>query len=260
MFDGLGVHAFSICMGLVVGSFLNVVVARLPHGKSVVHPRSGCPSCQHFISWYDNIPIISFLLLRGKCRHCHDKISFRYPMIELLTAVVFLAAEMKYDFTLALFVRHWPFVSILIAVTFIDLEHRIIPDALSLGGCLLGIATSWMPFEIGWRSSFVGFLFGFGAFYLLGLLYFKLRKRTGIGGGDVKLLGMMGTFLGLPGVFVTILLSSILGSLVGIVWAVASRRRNLMKFAIPYGPFLVFGALCYYLLGDKLWFQFMIPM
>jgi leader peptidase (prepilin peptidase)/N-methyltransferase len=181
-------------------------------------------------------------------------------MIEFLTAVLFLAVEIKVGVSSALFVRHWPLASIFIAVTFIDLEHRIIPDSLSLGGAILGLATSILPMEMGWQSSVLGFLFGFGVFYLLALAYYQIRGRSGIGGGDIKLLGMIGAFLGGSGVFVTILLSSVLGSLVGLAWAQLSHKKDLMKFAIPYGPFLVLGALCYYLLGDQLWFQFMIPM
>ncbi len=257
---GWEIHLWSIVLGLVVGSFLNVVIARLPHGQSLITPRSACPKCHAPIAWYDNIPVFSFISLRGRCRHCEAAISVKYPIIECLTALLFLAAEMKVGVSSALVLRHWPWVSILVAVTFIDLEHRIIPDALSLGGAVLGLLTSLLPYEIGWRSSVLGFLFGFGVFYLLALLYLQVRGRSGIGGGDVKLLGMMGAFLGVQGVFVTILLSSVLGSVVGIGWARWSHKKDLMKFAIPYGPFLVLGALCYYLLGDQLWFQFMIPM
>ncbi len=254
------IHFWSVLLGLVVGSFLNVVVARLPHGKSVVTPRSSCPRCHHLIAWYDTIPVLSFLFLKAQCRHCKSPISARYPMIEVLTAILFLAVEIKMGVSTALFLRHWPFVSILIAVTFIDLEHRIIPDSLSWGGSILGMMTSVLSFELGWQSSVVGFLCGFGIFYLLALVYYQIRGRSGIGGGDIKLLGMIGAFLGGSGVFVTILLSSVLGSVVGIAWARLSHEGDLMKFAIPYGPFLVLGALCYYLLGDQLWFQFMIPM
>jgi leader peptidase (prepilin peptidase)/N-methyltransferase len=181
-------------------------------------------------------------------------------MIEFLTALLFLAVELKVGWTLSLFLRHWPWVAILIAVTFIDLEHRIIPDALSLGGSLLGLATASLESEIGWRASAFGFVLGFGVFYLMGTLYYRIRGRSGIGGGDIKLLGMIGAFLGVSGVFATVLVSSTLGSGVGIVWALSRKSQSWMNFAIPYGPFLVLGALCYYLLGNQLWFQFMIPI
>ncbi len=255
-----GTHLISLILGLIVGSFLNVVVVRLPLGKSIVAPRSSCPSCHQVIRWYDNIPVLSYLLLRGQCRQCRAAISSRYPMIECLTALLFVAVELKVGVSSALVLRHWPLVSILLAVTFIDLEHRIIPDSLSLGGTVLGFLTSFLSLEIGWRSSLVGFLVGFGFFYLMALVYLQLRGRSGMGGGDIKLLGMIGTFIGWQGVFVTILLSSVLGSVVGLLWARWTSQKDLMKFAIPYGPFLVLGALCYYLfLSDQLWFQFMIP-
>lgn len=255
-----GGHLISLVFGLIVGSFLNVVIVRLPQGRSIVMPRSACPSCGRLIAAFDNIPVLSFLMLRGKCRSCRAKISVRYPLIEVLTAVLFLAVEMKFGLGPEVLFRHWPWVSILVAVTFIDLEHYLIPDQLSLGGSVLGLLTSLLPNEMGWQQSLLGFLFGFGCFYVLALVYFQVRGRSGMGGGDIKLLGMVGTFLGWQGVIFTIMLSSILGSFVGLIWARMQHKKDLMKFAIPYGPFLVIGALFYYFFGNQLWLQFMIPM
>jgi leader peptidase (prepilin peptidase)/N-methyltransferase len=254
------IEVFSTLMGLIVGSFLNVVVARLPGGKSLVQPGSHCPKCRKKVAWHDNIPVLSFLFLAGKCRHCHKKISVRYPIIEVLTGVLFLASAMRFGLSWSLVLRDWPFLGILVAITFIDLEHRIIPDPLSLGGTALGLATCWMASQVGWVQSFVGAGFGFAAFYFLAWVYQRFSGRVGLGGGDIKLLAMIGAFLGPAGVFATVFISSIFGSLVGIVWALYTKKKDVMKMSIPYGPFLVVGALYYYLLGDILWFQFMTPM
>jgi leader peptidase (prepilin peptidase)/N-methyltransferase len=275
-------HAVVVVLGLAIGSFLNVVIARLPHGRSLLRPPSHCPSCSTPIVWRDNIPLLSWLWLKGRCRHCRGPISVRYPVIELMTALLFLAAELRFGLTPVLFVRDFPFLSILVAVTFIDLEHRIIPDELSLGGLALGLLSSVLLWVfapqlaagsgmVGWLSSLEGAALGFSLFFGLSWLYLRFTGRAGLGGGDVKLLAMIGAFLGPGGIFATILISSISGSVIGLAWAWWSRKRDisstaddglsegLMTTAIPYGPFLVIGALYYYLLGDILWFQFTIP-
>jgi leader peptidase (prepilin peptidase)/N-methyltransferase len=253
-------HAWSLLLGLMVGSFLNVVIARLPHGESVVKPRSRCPSCGKLIAWYDNIPVLSFSLLRAKCRHCQKRISFRYPLVELMTGVLFLAAEVRYGWSLSLWIRDWPFLAILVAVTFIDLDHRIIPDPLSLGGLVLGLLTCFLDPRISALQSVIGAALGFGVFFLLAWGYQKYSGKSGLGGGDVKLLAMLGAFLGPSGVFSTILISSVLGSVVGIGWALIKGKKDLMKVSIPYGPFLVVGGLYYYLFGDFTWLQFTTQM
>lgn len=257
-------YLVSIVFGLVMGSFLNVVVARLPHNQSIVHPRSRCVHCKKPIRVWDNLPVFSYLVLAGKCRYCKKSISLRYPVIEILTAVLFLTARIRWGWSLSLFYRDWPFLMILLSVTFIDLEHRIIPDALSLGGLVLGLLTCMSPsgdgMGLGWERSFLGAFFGFFSFYSLAFIYQKIAGRSGLGGGDIKLLAMLGAFLGPAGVFATIFISSIFGSLVGISWALFTNKKNLMKLTIPYGPFLVVGGLYYYFLGDVLWFQFMTPM
>jgi leader peptidase (prepilin peptidase) / N-methyltransferase len=249
-----------IGFGLIVGSFLNVVIVRLPLGQSIVTPRSHCMRCHSTIRWWDNLPVLSFLLLRGKCRACQAPISLRYPVIEVLTALLFFASQLKLGWSPTLVVRDWVFLSLLIAVTFIDLEHRIIPDQLSIGGCLYGLATSWMGDSSGWLPAVVGAVLGFGFFYLLAWVYYQVRGRSGLGGGDIKLLAAIGAFIGPMGVLVTILLSSVLGSLIGVVWAWRSHQKQILGYSIPFGPFLVLGALYYYLLGDTLWFLSMIQM
>ncbi len=252
-------------IGLIVGSFVNVLVARLPDGRSIVSPGSHCPACKAAVRWWDNIPVLSWVALRGKCRSCKGGISVRYPLIEILTAMLFVAARIKTGWGIHLFVREWPFMAMLVAITFIDLEHRIIPDVLSLPGAALGILTSVIGLAgdrsvpVDWYGSLLGAGLGFGVFYAFAWLYLKYSGRSGLGGGDIKLLAMLGAFLGPAGVFCAVLVSSVFGSVVGIGWALASRRENILSVAIPYGPFLVVGGLYYYLLGDILWFQFMTP-
>jgi leader peptidase (prepilin peptidase) / N-methyltransferase len=253
-------YILSILMGLVVGSFLNVVIVRLPKGQSIISPGSRCPHCRKSLSWWENIPLVSFIFLLGKCRHCEAPISLRYPVIEALCAVLFLAVRIHKGWSPQLFFREWPFVALLVSIAFIDLKHRIIPDALSLGGLILGISTCMADSGIGFKSAVFGAVLGFASFYLLAWAYIKRTGRSGLGGGDIKLLSMIGAFLGPSGVFATIFIGSITGSIVGTVWALSAGKKSIMKFSIPFGPFLILGAMYYYLLGDKLWFQFMIPM
>jgi len=261
------VNIFVIVLGLLVGSFLNVVIARLPIHESLVTPPSHCPKCQSRIRWWDNVPVFSYLLLRGKCRQCRTNISVRYPLIELLTAFLFLAASIRFGVTPLLFFRDLPFLALLVCITFIDLEHRLIPDLLSLGGLVLGLVTSFFTPGFGIVSALIGAGVGFTFFYLVAWFYVWRTGQSGLGGGDIKLLAMLGSFIGVFGVLTTILISSILGSVMGLVWAwsqkskstvnpVTGESESLMKVSIPYGPFLVIGALYYYLLGDILWSPF----
>lgn len=237
----------SIIYGLIVGSFLNVLILRLPEKKSLLYPRSHCLSCLRTLHYWQNIPILSYLFLRGKCFFCKASISLQYPFIEALTALLFFAVQLRFGWNSALFFRNWPFVSLLIAIIFIDLKHRIIPDTLSLGGLTLGLCTSWMQ-GVTPLVSLLGACFGFFIFYVLSELYERFTGRCGLGGGDIKFLAMLGAFLGPEGVFITILVSSVLGSIVGVIWGLSLGQKNLMKFSIPYGPFLGIGAFYCYLL------------
>ncbi len=245
---GLSYFIVSI-FGLIIGSFLNVVIVRLPKNKSVIKPRSQCVHCKHKIPWYDNIPVLSYIFLLGRCRKCRKKISIRYPLIEILTALLFVAAQVNFGWSGLLVFRDFPFLAMLVVISFIDLEHRIIPDELSLGGLALGLGTSyWVP-ELGVLSSLLGAAIGFVLFYGIAWTYLNMRGHSGMGGGDIKLLAMLGSFLGPSGVMTTVLVSSTLGSVIGVIWAMSQKKKNFMKVAIPYGPFLVIGALSYYLLG-----------
>ncbi|MBI3533995.1 MAG: prepilin peptidase [Deltaproteobacteria bacterium] len=251
---------FIFVLGLIFGSFANVIIYRLPRDQSIVRPRSNCIHCKKQISFFDNVPLLSFVLLMGKCRHCHGKISIRYPIVEFLVGFVFLAVYKHVGFGFSLFFRDLPFVLILIIIAFIDVEHRIIPDELSLGGLVLGLVTSFLNPELGIVSSFIGAGFGFCVFYGLAWCYFKITQQSGLGGGDIKLLAMLGAFLGFHGIIIILMLSSISGSIIGILWALWNKEKNLLKTAIPFGPFLVVSGLFYYLIGNPLWLQFMIPI
>ena len=246
-------------IGLFVGSFLNVVIVRVPFGQSIVRPGSHCPQCQKAVRWFDNIPVLSFCLLRGRCRNCRASIPARYLLVELLTGLLFLAATVVHGWNPDLILRVWVLVSILVAVTFIDLEHLIIPDGLSLGGLAYGLLTSFLFSSPGWVDSTLGAAAGFLFFYLLAQAYRAYSKQDGLGGGDVKLLAMIGAFLGCQGVWATVLVSSVGGSVIGLGFALITRKREIMKMALPFGPFLVLGALFYVFFGRSLWLPYMTP-
>lgn len=253
---------FAVLLGLIVGSFLNVVIHRLPLDQSVVKPRSRCPKCAREIRWYENIPVLSWIALRARCAGCKTPISFRYPFVELLTALLFTLTVAMFGLNATTLLRDLPWVAALVAVIFIDLDHRIIPDEISLGGLAVGLLTSVLDPRLTVLQAFIGAGAGFGIFFGFSWLYYKLTGRIGLGGGDVKLLAMLGAYLGLQGVFFTIFLSSIVGSVVGITLALAQRKKQegaVMQYALPYGPFLVLGAFLYYYLGETLWLPFMTP-
>lgn len=230
----------SFLFGAIVGSFLNVCIYRLPREESIVFPGSHCPYCKTPIRFYDNIPIISYIFLRGKCRYCSHSISPQYPIIEWLTALSSVLLFIKYGISLN-YLIYFAFVSALIVITVIDLYHQIIPDVISLPGIGVGLLSSLILSNITFWESLIGIISGGGILFLVAVGYQWLFKREGMGGGDVKLLAMIGAFLGWKSVFLTIILSSFIGSVVGIV-LIAIKGKNL-KYAIPFGPFLSLGAV-----------------
>ena len=234
---------FVALFGALVGSFLNVVIVRLPEeGGSVVFPASHCPVCKKPIAWYDNIPLVSFLLLRGKCRQCQARISRRYPLVEGAMALLALALYQHFGLTV-LFPIYFLFCAALLTVIFIDFQHQIIPDVISLPGIVLGFALSFVNPFVTWQDAGLGILFGGGSFYLVALVYYLLTKREGMGGGDIKLLAMIGAFLGWQSLPFVVFGSSLLGVVAG-VWAMVEQRKG-GKTVIPYGPFLAMAALLY---------------
>ncbi|MEZ4525452.1 MAG: prepilin peptidase [Desulfobacterales bacterium] len=228
--------------GLCIGSFLNVCIYRIPESKSIVSPPSSCPQCGYRIRYYDNIPVISYLLLRGKCRQCHVPISFRYPMVELTAGFFALWVYFRFGLTLEALI-HFVFISVLLVITFIDMDHRIIPDVISLPGIPLFFLASFAVPSLTYKDSLLGIILGGGSLYMVALSYLLLTKREGMGGGDIKLLAMMGGLLGWQGVLFTIFVSSAIGTVIGT--AIMLARHKNMKLALPFGPFLALGAVIY---------------
>jgi leader peptidase (prepilin peptidase)/N-methyltransferase len=246
MIDALMHPMSGAAFGLVVGSFLNVCIHRLPLRESVVWPASRCPNCRAGLKAYDNIPVFSYLMLRGRCRSCREPISIRYPAIELVTATVFFAAFTLFD--APILYQRLLFACAMIVLFVIDLEHRILPDVVTLPGIVLGFLFSFfMP--PGWLDSLIGMLLGAGALWLMGEAYFRLRHEEGMGFGDVKMLGMIGAFLGWKLMLLTLFLSSFFGSLIGLL--VIALKGGNMKYALPFGTFLAVGALVAAVVGDQ---------
>lgn len=234
--------AAAFVFGAVVGSFLNVVIYRLPLGESLAFPASHCPQCGRPIRVWHNVPIVGYLLLGGRCFDCRERISARYPLVEFLTGLMAAGVVLRYGPSITLMVGYFVFAAGLIAVTFIDLDHGIIPDSLSLGGIGAGLLLSLFT-SLGWKASLIGAGLGGGSLLAVALGYEWVTGREGMGMGDVKLLAAIGAFLGWEAVVFTILVSSLVGSLVGI--AAMLLRRSDLRLEVPFGPFLAFGALGY---------------
>jgi leader peptidase (prepilin peptidase)/N-methyltransferase len=246
----------SIIFGAIVGSFLNVCIFRLPKEESIVTPGSHCPKCHTPLKFYDNIPLISFILLGGRCRTCKGPISVQYPLVEGTTAIfsffIFLRFGPSWSYLL-----YFSFVAALIVITVIDLYHQIIPDVISLPGIGVGLLGSLITPRITFFNSLIGILLGGGSLFLVATVYQWLFKREGMGGGDVKLLAMIGAFLGWESVILTILFSSLIGSITGILF-IALKGKNF-KYAIPFGPFLSLGAVIALFYGKEIvrWYLFL---
>lgn len=250
----------TLIFGLIIGSFLNVCIVRLPRGRSVAKPASHCPRCKEPIRFYDNVPVISFLLLRAKCRACGEPISWRYPFVELLNGLCYFWIAREFGLGGEAFLL-MAFCSALIVITFIDFDHQIIPDVITLPGMLVGLSlaplfmyplTDPLPFHLdellpagapyltALLNSFIGLFLGAAPLYAVGWLWEKLRHVEAMGGGDVKLMGMVGSFLGWKGALLTIMLGAFAGSVVGLTLILLKRHK--MEKVIPFGPFLAAGA------------------
>jgi len=234
--------------GLVIGSFLNVCVYRLPRGESIVAPPSRCPRCGHLLAWYENIPVVSYLALRGRCRACRAPISPVYPIVELSTAAIFVVMYLQVGPSLLL-VSRLVFGCAMVVLFLIDLRHQILPNTITLPGIAVGFALSLFTVP-GWRSSLIGIVAGAGIPLLIAEAYYRIRKDEGLGMGDVKMLGMIGAFLGWKLMLLALVLSSFLGSAVGISIVVAGKGD--MKYKLPFGTFLAIGALVASLVGDQI--------
>ena len=238
---------FIFILGIVVGSFANVLIYRLPRKESIVSPGSHCPGCRKPIRWFDNIPVFSYLLLRGRCRSCGEPISWRYPAVELVNGLLYLGLAMRFGAgTVALILA--PFVTAMVVIAFIDLDHRIIPNVISYPGMAAGLGLSFLAGYPRPVDSAIGLLAGGGFLYLVATGYYLITKRMGM--GDVKLLGMVGAYLGWQALPVTILLAAVTGSVIGVVaMKVQGEDRT---YAVPFGPFLALGALAHIFFGREL--------
>lgn len=235
------IGAFFFILGLIIGSFLNVCIYRIPHNISIIKGRSFCPICKNKIKFYDNIPIISYILLKGKCRYCGAPISIQYPVVELIIGIFSLALFIKYSLSYK-YIFYFIFVSSLTVLSVIDISHQIIPDVITIPGMILGILYSVLD-ELGLFRAILGLLLGGGLLLLISLLYSSVRGREGMGGGDIKLMGMIGAWLGPRCIFPVIMIASVLGIVIGSFFLMMGKEG--LKKPIPFGPFLSFGALLY---------------
>lgn len=239
-----------IVIGLALGSFLNVCIYRIPQRKSILLPSSFCPKCGARIRSYDNIPLLSYIILGGKCRDCGAKISLQYPLVELVTSVLLVLAYLRFDLT-------WDFASrsmlilLMILTFFIDLKHRIIPDVLTFPGILVGFVLSFAVSSPSVLNSLLGIVVGGATFYFAAVIGDLLFKKESMGGGDIKLAMMLGAFLGWKNVFLVLFLSAFLGSLIGGVALFLSKDVKETR-TIPFGPFLALGAVIAMFVGDAL--------
>lgn len=236
-------------LGALLGSFGNVIIYRLPKDESVVKPRSRCQSCAKTIPWYDNIPIASWIVRRGRCRACGAPFSIRYPLVEFLTALLF-AWIFKIDGWSVDLAEHLLFVWALVVCSFIDLDHMILPDEFTLSGIVIGLVGAAINPDRSFLEAIFGVLLGGGFLWFMAWLYFTLTGQEGMGGGDIKLLAWIGAVLGARSVPYVIVLSAILGSVIGL--SITWKQRTGLKTVIPYGPYLALAAASY-IFGGKGW-------
>ncbi|HUN55111.1 MAG TPA: prepilin peptidase [Smithella sp.] len=240
-------NCFAFIFGAAIGSFLNVCIFRLPAETSIVKPASRCPHCLHPLRFYDNIPLISYIFLRGKCRDCGETISWRYPLVELITALLALLLFLKFGLTLNFF-TFFIFTAVLIVITFIDLDHQIIPDIITLPGIPLFFLAAIFIVGVPWPEALWGLLIGGGVLLTIAFVYELISKREGMGGGDIKLLAMIGGFFGWKSLIFIFLASSLTGAVIGI--AAMLIKKQDMKYAVPFGPFLSAAAVANIFWGD----------
>ena len=257
-------HSFVFVFGALVGSFLNVCILRIPNGASVVSPPSHCPNCKTAISFYDNVPLLSYLILRGRCRACGVRISPRYFVVELLMGVLALALFERFGLSFSFFVS-FVFVAALVVISFIDLDVRIVPDVISLPGIVCGLLLSIIGYFLIGRdtdlvpspvSSLIGIVAGGGFLLATAWLYEKVTGVDGMGGGDIKLLAMIGAFLGWPSIPITLFIASLVGSVVGLTCMLLTGAGR--RLALPFAPFLCSGAILFIFFGDDL-IRFYLP-
>jgi len=237
-------EVFVFISGLVVGSFLNVCIYRIPRNESLLYPPSHCPFCGAHIRWSDNIPIISYIILKGRCRNCGAHIPIRYPLVEFLSATILILLYERFSLSL-LFLKYAVFSYALLTITFIDIKHLIVPDRIVLPLILLGILFS-LPHHV--LKSIVGIAGGFVLFVLIAIIGKILFKKEALGGGDIKLIAACGAFLGITGVIITTFLSAFFGSIFGIYFIIF--KKGKISSQLPYAPFISVAAFLYILYGE----------
>jgi leader peptidase (prepilin peptidase)/N-methyltransferase len=259
--------ALAFLFGLLIGSFLNVCVYRLPRDLSVVRPRSFCPSCEAQIAWYDNIPVLSYVLLRGRCRRCGAGISWRYPAVELITGLLFAWAVWMWGPTLEA-AKYCLFSAIVVALVASDVEERILPDELTLGGALAGFVLAWFvpingglarliapgihnPRALSLIEAALGAGVGAGSILLVAKVYELVRRREGMGFGDVKMVAMLGAFLGLQGSLLTLILGSMAGGVGGLLYILMT-GEDASTYPLPFGAFLGVAGIGVAMFGEAL--------
>ncbi|HOJ51656.1 MAG TPA: prepilin peptidase [Syntrophales bacterium] len=243
-------YAIAFILGAIVGSFLNVCISRLPMGESIVKPPSHCPTCGARIFWYDNIPIFSYLFLRGRCRRCHTPISYRYPLVELVSALGAVAVWAQFGPGVEGAIA-FVFFCTLIVVSFIDLEHQIIPHVITLPGIPIFLMVGVGVMGVKLTDALIGLAAGIAALHLIAVYYEAITGIEGMGGGDVNLAGLIGAFFGWQSLPLVLFSAAFFGACLGLIFMVF-KGRNLRQ-AIPFGPFLSLGALIYLFFGRALW-------
>ncbi len=240
---------FIILIGLAWGSFLNVLIYRLPRGMSITRPASSCPRCKKKIKYYDNIPLLSYLILRGRCRNCKGKIPLSYPLVEFLTPLSFLLLHSQYSLSFFFFASCL-FSSVLIILGFIDYYHQILPDEITLPALVLALIFSFFRKDLNLTQALIGAVAGAGFLLFVYGAYFLLRKKEGLGMGDVTMMLMIGAYLGLPRAFFTLIAASLAGALVG-VFFIFFRKKSL-SYSLPFGTFLAPASFISLLWGEKI--------
>ncbi|MDA8134984.1 MAG: prepilin peptidase [Desulfobacteraceae bacterium] len=249
---------FAFIVGACIGSFLNVCIYRIPEKRSIISPGSFCPHCRNSIPFHLNIPILGYLLLKGRCKFCNHSISIRYPLIEALTGIFAVLLVLRFGITPVAF--FWfVFISVLITISFIDVDHQIIPDRISIPGIFIFASSFYFLPEMTFLESLAGILAGGGLLYAVAAFYYLLRKQEGMGGGDIKLLAMIGAATGIKGILFTVFTGSMLGTFAGIATIFYTKRSDT-KLKIPFGPFLSAGAVLYVFFGEELirWYMRLI--
>lgn len=246
------VEPFAFILGLVLGSFYNVCIVRYGSGESIVVPSSKCPACGHHLSWWENIPVLSFFLLRACCRECRKPISWRYPVVEIVSGLWAWALADAFGASPA-FLFHMVLGGILIVASFIDFEHYILPDFLTLPGAALAFLGAVFVMDMPWQTSLIGAAVGAGTFRLLQLAYRRFRGMEGLGTGDVKLMLLLGALAGWKGLPVVITWGAMSALVASLIYMARARGEDRLRVMIPFGPFLSFGGMLYVLYGARFW-------